>query len=61
MVPNISADVIEKQKSLQSGTCVAFGQMMKIPMIVKMELPDPPPHSSNARIFDNWMIDWKGE
>ena len=58
MVPNISADVIEKQKSLQSGTCVAFGPMMKIPMIVKMELPDPVPQSSNARIYDNWMVDW---
>lgn len=59
MVPNISADVIEKQKSLQSGTCVAFGPMMKIPLIVKMELPDPEPQSSNAEIYKNWMIDWK--
>ncbi len=58
MVPNISADVIEKQKSLQSGTCVAFGPMMKIPMIVKMELPDPVPQSANASIYKNWMIDW---
>lgn len=59
MVPNISSDVIEKQKSLQSGTCVAFGKMMKIPMIVKMELPSPPPQSSNAKVFDKWMIQWK--
>ena len=58
MVPNISADVIEKQKSLQSGTCVAFGPMMKIPMIVKMELPNPEPQSANAEIYKNWMIDW---
>jgi len=59
MVPNISNDVIEKQKSLQSGTCVAFGNMMKIPMIVKMPLPNPEPHSSNASIYDKWMIEWK--
>ena len=26
MLPNISADIIEKQKSLQPGTCVAFGR-----------------------------------
>jgi len=61
MVPNISEDVIEKQKSLQSGTCIAFGKMMKIPMIVKMQLPNPAPHSSNARIFDKWMIQWKNQ
>ena len=59
MVPNISSDVIEKQKSLQSGTCVAFGKMMKIPMIVKMQLPSPPPESSNAKVFDKWMVQWK--
>ena len=59
MVPNISADVIEKQKALQSGTCVAFGKMMKIPMIVKMQLPNPAPRSSNASIYDKWMVEWK--
>lgn len=59
MVPNISADVIEKQKSLQSGTCVAFGKIMKIPMIVKMELPTPEPCSSNASIYNKWMYEIK--
>lgn len=59
MVPNISSDVIEKQKSLQAGTCVAFGKMMKIPMIVKMQLPNPEPRSSNASIYNKWMIEWK--
>ena len=59
MVPNISSDVLEKKKSLQSGTCVAFGKMMKIPLIVKMQLPNPEPQSSNAHVFDKWMIQWK--
>lgn len=60
MVPNISSDVIEKQKSLQSGTCVAFGLMMKIPMIVKMQMPNPEPQSANASIYDKWIVEWKG-
>jgi len=59
MVPNISSDVIEKQKSLQSGTCVAFGRMMRIPMIIKMQMPNPEPQSSNASIYDKWIVDWK--
>ncbi len=59
MVPNISSDVIEKQKSLQSGTCVAFGRMMRIPMIVKMQMPNPEPQSANASIYDKWMVEWK--
>ena len=57
MVPNISSDVIEKQKSLQSGTCVAFGRMMRIPMIVKMEMPNPEPQSANASIYDKWVVE----
>ncbi len=56
MIPNMSSDIIEKQKSLQPGTCVAFGRILKIPMIVKMEKASPPPSSSNADIFNNWMI-----
>ena len=60
MVPNISSDVIEKQKSLQSGTCVAFGRMMRIPMIVKMQMPNPEPQSANASIYDKWIVEWKG-
>lgn len=55
MVPNISSDIIEKQKSLQSGTCIAFGKMMKLPMIVKMELPSPKPSSASANIYEKWM------
>lgn len=56
MIPNMSADIIEKQKSLQPGTCVAFGRILKIPMIVKMEKATPPPSSSNADIYNNWMV-----
>ena len=32
---------------------------MKIPLIVKMQLPNPEPQSTNAKIFDKWMIQWK--
>ena len=54
MLPNVSHEIIEKQKSLQPGTCVAFGKAFKIPMIVKMPLPNPEPYSSNADIVSTW-------
>lgn len=41
MLPNISQDILDKQKVLQPGTCVGFGGAFKIPMIVKMEMPNP--------------------
>lgn len=56
MLPNISAEVVEKQKTLQSGTCVAFGKAFKIPLIIKMDLPNPEPYSSNADVVDRWVV-----
>ncbi len=56
MLPNISAEVVEKQKSLQPGTCVAFGKAFKIPMIIKMQMPNPEPHSSNCDVVARWGV-----
>ncbi len=54
MVPNISDEIVEKQKSLQSGTCLAFGSAFRIPIIVKMEMPDPAPWSGNVDVVTIW-------
>jgi len=54
MLPNMSAEIMEKQKSLQPGTCVAFGRAFSIPMIVRMPLPNPEPYSTNADIVGRW-------
>lgn len=54
MLPNISGDIIEKLTSLQSGTMVAFGSAFKIPVIVKMDMPNPAPHSSNCDVLFRW-------
>lgn len=56
MLPNVSEDVVEKQKSLQPGTCVAFGKAFKIPMIIHMEMPSPEPSSSSCDIVKTWGI-----
>lgn len=54
MLPNISTEIVEKQKSLQPGTCMAFGKAFKIPLIVKMDLPNPTPESSNCDVVETW-------
>lgn len=54
MLPNISADILDKQKVLQPGTCVCFGGAFKIPMIVKMKMPNPMPFSSNCDVSNCW-------
>lgn len=54
MLPNINAEIVEKQKSLQPGTCVAFGRAFRVPMIIKMDLPTPEPYSSNCDVMNRW-------
>jgi len=54
MLPNINQEIIDKQKSLQPGTCVAFGKAFKIPLILKMTPPNPAPYSSNCDIENRW-------
>lgn len=55
MLPNMSSEIMEKQKSLQPGMCVAFGRAFKVPMIIKMKMPKPEPHSSNVNVVDVWQ------
>ena len=54
MVPNISDEIVDKQKSLQSGTCLAFGSAFKIPLIVKLKMPNPMPMSGNCDVVRIW-------
>ena len=54
MIPNITEETIEKQKGLQIGNCLAFGSAFQIPLIVKVELPNPLPQSSNCNVVGRW-------
>lgn len=54
MIPNITEETIEKQKGLQIGNCLVFGSAFQIPLIVKVELPNPLPQSSNCNVVSKW-------
>ena len=54
MLPNISDEIVEKQKTLQSGTCLGFGLGFRIPLIVRLKMPNPAPWSGNANIVEIW-------
>ena len=53
-IPHITDDIIEKQKALQAGTCLGFGLGFRIPLIVRMEMPDPAPLSGNCDVVSIW-------
>ena len=54
MLPNVSKDVMEKISSLQPGTLVSFGSAFKIPLLIKMDMPNPTPYSSNCDVINRW-------
>lgn len=56
MVPYITDEIIEKQKGLQPGYCLAFGSAFKVPLIIKMDIPNPVPNSDNVNIMSEWSI-----
>ncbi len=60
MIPNISEEIIDKFKVLQPGNCMAFGSAFKIPLLLKLPLPNPLPYSQNTDIQGRWYIK-KGE
>ena len=54
MVPHITDEIVEKMKELQPGTCISFGASFKLPIIVKLEMPNPSPLSQNVDISRLW-------
>ncbi len=54
MVPYITEEIIEKQKGLQPGYCLAFGSAFKVPIIIHMDIPNPTPNSNNVDLVRNW-------
>ena len=59
MVPNVTTETVKKLRVLQPGTCVAFGSAFKIPVIVKMDMPDPMPSSDSCDISNLWFVNKK--
>ncbi len=56
MVPNITEEIVEKQKALQPGYCLCFGSAFKVPLITKVDLPNPVPESANCDVMKTWTI-----
>ena len=50
----MSAEIMEKQKSLQPGMCVAFGMAFKVPIPMYIDLPNPRPLSNNVDLENVW-------
>lgn len=54
MIPNVSSDTIDKQKSLQSGIALGFGSAFKVPLMIKFEKPSPMINGENCNVTKSW-------
>ena len=52
----LSLDILNTSKSFQNGTCIAFGKIFKIPMIIKIEKPNPEPKDKDDSLYDKWIV-----
>ena len=57
MLPNITNEIIKRLRILQPGNCVAFGSAFKIPVLIKMDMPNPAPSSSSCDLINTWFIE----
>ena len=59
MVPNITNEIVKRLRILQPGNCIAFGNAFKIPVLVKLDMPNPAPSSNSCDISKTWFIEKK--
>ncbi len=57
MVPNITNEVVKRLRILQPGNCIGFGSAFHVPVLIKMDKPDPTPSSNSCDVSTNWFID----
>ncbi len=51
---SVTRDDLERLKTLRQGMCLAFGSAFHLPLIAKLDMPDPTPSSSNVDIVEKW-------
>ncbi len=57
MIPDITNDIVSKLRILQPGVCIGFGSAFKLPVLIKVKMPNPSPSSDSCDITNIWFVD----
>lgn len=57
MIPDITNDIVNKLRILQPGVCIGFGSAFKLPVLIKVKMPNPSPSSDSCDITNIWFVD----
>ena len=58
LLPDNNSSLVDALPTLAAGECLMVGDSVPLPAIVKMEMPNPIPSSSNVNVYDEWNKDW---
>ena len=56
IIPDVSDNEIRLIKNLNPGVCMIFGNAFKLPVLVKMDKPNPEPSSRSVNIDEVWYV-----
>lgn len=56
LLPTVSSDIVSKLKTFHSGMCITYGNAFKMPVVVKVDEPNPTPMSQNVDITKVWYV-----
>ena len=56
ILPNVSKEFISKLKTFHSGMCITYGSAFKMPIVINVDEPTPPPLSQNVDIMKVWYV-----
>lgn len=56
LLPNMSSSMLGRLKIFHSGICIAYGTAFRMPVVVKVDTPDPEPLSQNVNISNVWYV-----
>ena len=58
LLPDNNASLVDMLPTLAAGECLVVGDAVPLPAVVKMDMPNPIPNSSNVNVYDEWNKDW---
>ena len=58
LLPDNNSSLVDILPTLAAGECLVVGDAVPLPAVVKMNMPNPVPSSSNVNVYDEWNKDW---
>lgn len=58
LLPDNNSSLVDTLPTLTAGECLVVGDAVPLPAVVKMNMPNPAPTSSNVNVYDEWNKDW---